>query len=276
MSATVLTADPWAPAPDPSVARARALTALPTPDLTLPDLRVALPDGSQGTLPGASWPDLARRQAIIDAGGDGGGGGRFGPGQALWQTRLGTIAEADELLAEWQHPLGAASKRLFGRQVFVSEALGRPVAVCVSASTPNASVSREHGLHRYNTVELARLGRSDPAATLAALRIWREYCAPLFAEHSPKWEALRAAVTYSLPGTRASGEAGHGIYRRDGWVRLRRRRTSQPGPGSGWSRRSVTPAIADGQQGLWVHWYGEQPHAAAAAPAGEAQQLTLH
>jgi hypothetical protein len=230
--------------------QAVTIPPLPTLDPALPDLWVALPTGEQATLPGLVWPEMAAAQPRRP-------GGRQ-PKPILDMVEI-NIRTADRLLAEFQHPLPPASRRRFGRIAYALRAFGAPVAVCVSASAPNPSVAQDHGLHRLNTVELARIGRRDRAATLAALRLWREYLAPLFAERyaASGWaqHRLRAAITYSLPGTPASAPAGHGIYRRDGWVRLRRRKLTQPGPSAGWSQPSAAAPLADGIAGLWVWWY---------------------
>ncbi len=233
--------------------------APPMPGIStdLPELRVALPTGEQGTLPGFVWPELAAAQPRASAG----NGGRV-PKPILEVVEI-DIKEADRLLVQFRHPLPPASRRRFGRMSFALRAFDEPVAVCVSASTPNRSVHQDYGLHRLNTVELARIARRDPPATLAALRLWRAYLAPMFAERYAQsgWGrySLRAAITYSLPGTPSSAPDGHGIYRRDGWTCIRRRKLTQPGPRSGWSQPSAAAPIADGIAGLWVWWYGEPP-----------------
>jgi hypothetical protein len=253
--------------PDLPIAAMRAggltLPPLPRPDLTIPDLLVALPSGDQGRLPGALWPAAAveqdarartRQRARR-------GGGRP-PGSALICCRETDVAEGDALLWRWRHPLSLKGETLkgrrFGRLAYVLEAFGEPVAIAASASTPNKSVDQRFGIHRKNTVELARIARRDQAVTLAALRLWREYLAPLYAERyaDSGWGdfALRAAVTYSLPGTPSSSPTAGGIYRRDGWIPVRRRKTSPPGAGSR-QNAPATADIADGVTCLWVFPY---------------------
>jgi hypothetical protein len=232
---------------------AAAIPPLPSIPSRSPQLRVALPTGEQASLPDVIWPELAAAQPRRAR-------GRCGliPKPIVDVVEI-DIRQADRLLAEFHHPLPPASRRPFGRMSFALRAFEEPVAVCVSASAPNASVHQDHGLHRRNTVELARIGRRDPPATLAALRLWRTYLAPLFVERyaGAGWGAhtLRAAITYSLPGTPASAPDGHGIYRRDGWTCIRRRRLTRPGPNSGWSKPSAAAPLSDGIAGLWVWWY---------------------
>lgn len=241
----------------PTSLNAAAIPPLPSITHHPPDLRVTLPTGEQASLPGVTWPQLLCTQPRKTPG----RGGRI-PKPILDVVEI-DIHQTDRLLAQWRHPLGPASRR-FGRMSFALRAFDTPVAVCVSASAPNASapnasVHQDYGLHRLNTVELARIARRDPAATLAALRLWREYLAPLFAKRyaSSGWgrDTLRAAITYSLPGTPASAPDGHGIYRRDGWTRIRRRKLTHPGPNSGWSKPSTAAPLADGIAGLWVWCY---------------------
>ena len=217
----------------------------PRPDTTLPEIAVALPRGEQGHLPGVLWPNVAIEQAN--------GRGRSGPRKPLLGFYEVDIRRADQLLELWRHPLGAASRRPFGRMAFVLEHRGDPVAVAVSASTVSASVDQAHGLTRRNTVELARLARRDREATLPALRLWATYLAELWNERYPTWEPLAAAVSYSLPGTPSSAPAGHGVYRRSGWRKLR---DCKPWAGTGtWSKGSRTNDIADGAKGLWAWFY---------------------
>jgi hypothetical protein len=217
---------------------------LPRPDLTLPEIVVALPDGEQGRLPGVLWPQVAIEQA--NQRGRRGGGPRK-PLVGFYEV---DIRRADELLEAWRHPLGGAASRPFGRMAFVLEHRGDPVAVAVSASTVSASVDKAHGLTRRNTVELARLGRGDREATLPAIRLWASYLAHLWSDRYPSWEPLRAAVSYSLPGTPSSAPAGHGVYRRAGFRKLR---DCKPWAGGGtWSKGSRANDVADGVKGLWV------------------------
>jgi hypothetical protein len=215
---------------------------------------VVVPPEEQECLPGVVWPQAAVAQPKRSRTG--------GIPKPIIDVVEIEIKEADRLLAEYEHPLGPASKRPFGLIGYALRAFGTPVAVCVSASSPNGSVHKDYGLQRYNTVDLARIGRANPAVTLAALRLWRVYLAPLYAERYAKsgWgrHELSAAITYSLPGTPSSASDGHGIYRRDGWKCIRRRKLSQPGSNS-WSKRSAAADRADGIAGLWAWFYEPTP-----------------
>lgn len=189
---------------------------------------------------------------------------RLSPAVAFYEVAL---AEAVELLIRWRHPLhlpteehpiGTPYSRPFGRMAFVMEAGGRRAAVVVLASTVNASVSKDHGLHRYNVVDLARIGRSpdrrDRRCLRAVLRIAVEYLAPLWPARYPRWAELAAVVSTSLPGTVSSAAAGtSGLYRFDGWSRLRT--TRGPHGGGTYSRPSAANRIADGERGLWAYRY---------------------
>lgn len=171
-------------------------------------------------------------------------------------------AEADPLIEQWGHPLGGLRPgkkggRPFGYTAFLCEALGRPVCVLISASSPNGSVSAAHGLHRYNVVELARVARpdTDRQATLAAIRLWSVYLAPLWPQRYPKlWSGLDGAISYSLPGTPSARDPMAGMYRRLGWKHLGVRRPSRPSQASR-SNPSRTDVIADGLKGLWLWEY---------------------
>ncbi|MEU5764018.1 hypothetical protein [Nocardia sp. NPDC047648] len=179
------------------------------------------------------------------------------------------VAEAEELLIAWRHPLhlpddeyptGRPYRRPFGSMAFVMEDRGRRAAVVVLASTVNASVSKPHGLHRYNTVDLARIARSphrrDQRCLRAVLRIARDYLAPLWLGTYPNWDArsaelcgqpqIAALSSTSLPGTPGA------MYRFDGFDRLR---TSTGSKGGGHQRPSAANAIHDGARGLWVYRY---------------------
>jgi hypothetical protein len=76
---------------------------------------------------------------------------RLNPLVAFYEV---TLAEAQELLITWRHPLhlpteqypnGRPYTRPFGHMAFVMEDGGRRAAVVVLASTVNASVSKKHG-----------------------------------------------------------------------------------------------------------------------------------
>lgn len=190
---------------------------------------------------------------------------RLNPLVAFYEVPL---AEAQERLIAWRHPLhlpteqhpaGTPYTRPFGNISFVMEDNGRPAAVVVLASTVNASVSREHGLHRYNCVDLARIARSpdrrDRRCLRAVLRITVEYLVPLWPARYPEhWPQVDAVVTTSLPGTLSAKSAGHaGLYRFDGFVRLRVTRGAKGG--GTYSKPSAANAIGDGERGLWAYWY---------------------
>jgi hypothetical protein len=178
------------------------------------------------------------------------------------------LAEAEELLIAWRHPLhlpteqypnGRPYTRPFGHMAFVMEDGGRRAAVVVLASTVNASVSKKHGLHRYNCVDLARLARSpdrrDARCLRAVLRTTREYLVPLWPRRYPqRWPRVDAAVTTSLPGTVSARSAGHaGLYRFDGFERLRV--TAGPSGGGTYGTPSAANVIGDGERGLWAYRY---------------------
>jgi hypothetical protein len=175
---------------------------------------------------------------------------RTSPTVAFYEVELD---EAVERLIAWRHPLhldGEPFSRPFGRVAFVMEDRGRVAAAVVLASTINASVSKDHGLHRYNTVDLARIARSpdrrDRRCLRAVLRITVEYLAPFWLERYPRWSELAAVSSTSLPGTPGQ------MYRFDGWERLRQ---SKGPKGGGWQKPSAANQIADGARGLWAYRY---------------------
>jgi hypothetical protein len=213
----------------------------PHVDPTPPDLHVALPHGGQATLPGATWPQAAyeahNRQAR--------GGHRGGPVISIIEA---SKREVSDLLVEWQHPLhapdethraGRPYRRPFCFDGWVMQAFGQPAAVMVSADPINRVVDGTLGLHRRNTVELARICRAPDQrhqrCLVAALRLWRDYLAVLFDRY---WGdgAIVAATTYSLPYK--TGD----LYRTCGFRRVR---SARPNAGGGtWSNRSQTAALA--------------------------------
>lgn len=191
---------------------------------------------------------------------------RWSPLVAFYEVPL---QEAQAHLIAWRHPLhlptpehpaGRPYDRPFGRISFVMEHEGRPAAVVVLASTVNASVAKDRGLHRYNCVDLARIGRStdrrDGHSLRAVLRIAREYLVPLWPRRYPRWERVDALVSTSLPGTLSATSGGTaGLYRFDGFERLRV--TTGPSGGGTYGRPSHANAIGDGARGLWVYRYPE-------------------
>ncbi|MEU6719767.1 hypothetical protein ABZ897_50645 [Nonomuraea sp. NPDC046802] len=193
---------------------------------------------------------------------------RLSPVLAFYQVDVG---EAEGLLISWRHPLhlpdaeyprGRPYTRPFGRMAFIMENRSRAAATVILASTVNSSVCRQQGLHRYNTIDLARIARNpdhrDQHSLRAVLRIAREYLAPLWLGTYVNWDArsaelcgqpqIAAMSSTSLPGTPGS------MYRFDGFERLR---TSKGAKGGGHQKPSVANAIADGARGLWVYRYPE-------------------
>ena len=200
---------------------------------------------------------------------------RLSPVVAFYQV---DIAEAEELLIAWQHPLHLADEeypngrpysRPYGSLSFVMEDRGRVAAAVVLASTVNASVCKERGWHRYNTVDLARIARSpdrrDEQCLRAVLRIARLYFTPLWLGAYPGWDErsaelcgqpqIEALSSTSLPGTPGQ------MYRFDGFERIR---VTKGAKGGGHQKPSAANAIADGARGLWVYRY-PQPITAACA-----------
>ncbi|GAA2628057.1 hypothetical protein GCM10010411_76640 [Actinomadura fulvescens] len=194
---------------------------------------------------------------------------RMSPAVAFYQVDL---AEAEELLIKWRHPLhlpdgdhpaGRPYTRPFGSLAFVMEDRGRHAAAIVLASTINPSVSKIHGWHRYNTVDLARIARSpdrrDQHCLRAVLRIARDYLVPHWIGRYPGWDArsaemcggrpqIAALVSTSLPGT-----PGH-MYKFDGFIKIR----ESKGPkGGGHQNPSAANLIHDGARGLWAYRYPE-------------------
>jgi len=196
--------------------------------------------GEQLVLPGALWPagcDLSQANPLF-----------FAPI---------TKGQANELLAEFGHPLGAY-RRPFGFQAWGLAVDGIAVAVAVSGSTVGATSA---GYPRREVVELARIARhpKHPGVMRVMLRLWRLYLATRW----PYWP-VRAVVSYALPRDPESG-AGHGnLYRFDGWTRYG---TCRPwaGGGSGWSNPSKANGLGDGIKILYRYEYPKP--AAVAVPA---------
>lgn len=232
----------------------RHLTVVPRPieQLRMPPLMFGGDAGAQDTLPGECWPALAVTQAQQ-------------PGRPVigwWEIEK---TEAVRLLIDWQHKLhrkGQDYKRPFGSMYFRMDVLGRPAAVVVLASSPNPSVSHQHGLHRYNCVDLARICRSpdrrDESCLRAVLRLSREYLVPLYPQRYPKkWSVVEAAIANSLPGTPSSEvEPNNSMYRFDGWERLRLAKAKDTSSGKR-GKPSQAAGIDDDEDliGLWVYRY---------------------
>jgi hypothetical protein len=142
---------------------------------------------------------------------------------------------------------------------FRMDVLGRPAAIVSLASSPNEWVSKKHGLGRYDCVDLSRICRSpdrrDEFCLRAVLRLAREYLVPLYPIRYPKkWSIVKAACANSLPGTPSSKlEVRAGMYRFDGWERLRLARAKNGGGKRGKPSRAAD--MDDGLVGLWVYRY---------------------
>jgi hypothetical protein len=147
------------------------------------------------------------------------------------------MADANRLLEEWGHYLGAC-RRPFGQQAFALTLGERPVAVAVSASAVNHAA----GYQRNEIVELARLVRHPDIGWVSrpALRLWREIAAPAW----PYWP-VKAAIAYSQ-NMRHDGE----LYRWDGWTKV----TDKAGSSGGgmWSRKREQGDAVYGRKTLWL------------------------
>lgn len=206
---------------------------------------------------------------------------RLAPLVAFYET---DIAEANEYLIAWRHPLhlpvevcpscskrgkppvahpdGRPYERPYTRIPFVMEDRGRVAACVVLASTINPSVCKSRGWHRYNTVDLARIARSDDwrdaKALRAVLRVTREYLVPQWLGRSAKWDARSAeadgaAQVAALAASSMPGTPGH-MYQLDGFTKIRESRPAER-QGSGRQKPSAANEIADGATGLWVYRY---------------------
>lgn len=155
-------------------------------------------------------------------------------------------AEANSLLVEWRHELGACD-RPFGQDHWLIAHCGRPVSLAVSASivSPTIRDEIERTWPRNETLELARLcsAPGENWATRVMLRLWRECLASQWVHWEPG-----LLVSYATPG-----KAGN-IYRADGWTRVRTVAPSKPGASSTWAKGSPTDGIGNGRKTLWV-WH---------------------
>ena len=151
------------------------------------------------------------------------------------------VGKANEILVAWGHRLGEIH-RPFGMQAFVLEHQTEPISVAVSASIVSATVTE---YRRGEVVECARLCSAPDAtwATRVMLRLWREACAPLW----PYWP-VKAAISYSQ-------NAWHdgGIYRHDGWERIKEDCGSSGG--GAWSRKRYATDAVYGKKTLWIWRY---------------------
>jgi len=166
------------------------------------------------------------------------------------QVRAVEPDEADFYLDVWEHSLGTL-ERCFGREDWLREVDGKPVAVASGASLVGTCARRfvdgkpaEESVARQECVELARIARhpDHPRALRAMLRDWTDYLAPLWQD----WP-VHAAVSYAMPGR--SG----GLYRFDGWENWGRRKASTGG--GTWSGPGRAIGHADGYTTLWVYRY---------------------
>lgn len=224
-----------------------------------PAIRVALPDGDQGQLPGFLWPDLSREVS---------GAGNSGAAPIVGIYRV-TRRVADPFYDRWHDDLGAC-RRPFGRHDFELRVGNEAVAMATSCSTINRSVSGT--LHRRNVVDLARIARTDrhPHALRAMLRLYRLYLAPLWEQD--QW-SIDAIVAHAAPGHR-----GGQLYRFDGWTKIRD--CAKSGGGGTWSRPSKANKLGDGIKSLWGYAYTDLPldgtsPRPAHAPARQPEQLAL-
>lgn len=179
----------------------------PLPYVARPTLRMMLPDGSQATLPGEDWVNLTAWMVSADS---------SRPPAVSFRTL--TRKEVNPYLARW-HDLGE-DRRPYGYQAFGMFFLDELIAIATSGSTVSASVDQALGMTRRNTIELTRICNSpDPKAKhvlRAVLRVWREFLATTWPPANRAAQPTQALVTYSLPN-----KGGGGLYRFDGWYRLR-------------------------------------------------------
>lgn len=196
-------------------------------------LQVGLPGGLSAQLPGAWWPDAAAA----------------GPALPVTVVRVEKKV-ANDLIEQWgDHPLGPCN-RLFGFEAYVLVAGGDPAALAIGCSTVSARMGQKlPGWHRFNVIELARLARAPhhEHAMRPMLRLWREYCAPLWPQTQPRWQELVGVVSYQLPGTK-----GH-MYNHDGWKPM-----GEVKPSGGGGNHSNKPRVNDlgEKKKLWVWPYG--------------------
>lgn len=157
--------------------------------------------------------------------------------------------EADHYLTAWEHPLGPLN-RPFGREDWLREVEGKPIALASSASVAGVCVRRfgkdgrpaPESISRRACVELARISRhpDHPRALRAMLRDWTDHLAPAWQDCPAEW-----AVSYAMPG-----HPGH-IYHADGWTNWGRRKASTGG--GTWSGPGRAIGLADGFTTLWVY-----------------------
>lgn len=167
--------------------------------------------------------------------------GTFGPILGLVKVNLD---EANALLVEWEHYLGACD-RPFRNEGWVLDLHGQPIAVATSSSIVGETSA---GYPKWEAVELSRLCARPGASwvTRVMLRLWREAIAPLWPCCEPRSGLPPlAAVAYS----KNDRHAGR-IYRFDGWTKV----TDRAGSGGGgqWSRKRAKDDAANGAKTLWL------------------------
>lgn len=217
----------------------------PLPYVPHPTLRIMLPDGKQTTLPGTDWANLEAWMISAD---------RSRPPAVTFRTL--TRKEVNPYLARW-HDLGADT-RPYGYQAFGVFFCDELIAIATSGTTVSASVDKDLGLSRRNTIELTRLCRSpdQPKAQhvlRAVLRIWRDFLATTWPPANKAAQPTQALISYSLPN-----KGNGGVYRHDGWVRLR---DCKPWGGGG-SRASAARDRGITPQALWGYPLTEEMRAA--------------
>lgn len=235
----------------------------------VPPIRMRNRDGGADvTLPGELWPRAALAAALA-----GGSGGYVGGFRLLTRKK-----HASEYLLRWGHRLhldGRGYRRPFGFQALLFDIFGEEAALTVSGSYPNERIAglrpENADLHRYNTVDLARVCRAPNArhyrATRLVITTWLQYAVPLWAARyqcSPV-----AAVTLSMPET--AGE----IYRWCGFRKQSDRPVSRRAGGHQPDGSIITQLVADAdveeqlKTGLWVHRFDRGRSEPVAPPSAE-------
>jgi antitoxin VapB len=118
--------------------------------------------------------------------------------------------ELNQFLVDHQHKMGPLHRPRYGHRGCAHGLRHEGQLVAVVATEPMTAAST-CGLHREDAFELARLDRDRPGLCRVALRMWREFVFPAFAQAGGwKW-----AISYQDAALH-SGET----YRNDGWVRI--------------------------------------------------------
>jgi hypothetical protein len=210
-------------------------------------ITIALPDGNQAQLPGALWPEAELWTASERR-------TRAGAPPAI-EIRQLTRKESNALCERW-HPLGGET-RPFGYHAFALFVKGEPLALATAGTSHSASVDKQLGLFRTNTIELTRLCRAPEhthpqakGALRVMLRIWRDFLAVPYWPYFKQTEKV-ALISYSMPG-----KAGH-TYIHDGWQWLRACRAW--GGGATWTKLALA-ATYEPPSALYVYWLpGQRP-----------------